>query len=158
MQQADYNLAKIRARKKSNLGNSPLLASNKTKECAEHTTESEKSTSKGDSRFRLGLESGNGVNPRNRDELEGLVSKEFNRVLSEGEFILFILILRNGGLVRSLLERVFNIEGFRGKGLGIVNRAADIEIVKEDVLGHGPKLNTNTTLFTRVSTRKLECI
>ena len=91
--------------KKSNLGNSLLLASDKTKERAEHTAESKKSTSKGDARFGVGLESRNGVIPRKRDEFEGLVSKEFDGVLSEGDFItLLALIFREGSLVCGLFE------------------------------------------------------
>jgi hypothetical protein len=140
--------------KKSNLGNSLLLAADKTKERAKHTTESKKSTSKGNARFRVGLESNHGVNPRKRDEFEGLVSKEFGGVLSERDFILLALILWEGSLVFSLLECVLDIESFRGKGLGIVNRVADIDVVEEDVLGHSPKLNANSTLYPSVSTRK----
>ena len=143
--------------KKSNLGNSLLLASNKTKERAEHTTESKKSTGESDARFGMGLESNDRVNPRERDELEGLVTKEFDGVLSESDFILFILDLGECRLVCSFLERVLNIEGFRSEGVGIIKRASDIDVVKEDVLGHSPKFNTNTTLFIKVSTRKLIC-
>lgn len=144
--------------KKSNLGNSLLLAPNKTKQRAEHTTESKKSTSKSNACFGMGLESNDGVNPRERDELEGLVTKEFDGVLSESDFILFIFDLGEGRLVCSFLERVLNIEGFRSEGVGIIKRASDIDVVKEDVLGHSPKLNTNTALFIKVSTRKLMCI
>src|SRR5260221_5688309 len=118
--------------KKSNLGNSLLLASNKTKERAKHTTESKKGTSKSNARFGMGLESNDRVNPRERDELEGLVAKEFDGVLGESDFLLFVLNLREGRLVRSFLERVLNIEGFRSKCLGIIERASDIDVVKED--------------------------
>ena len=90
--------------KKSNLGNSLLLASDKTKERAKHTTESKKSTSKGGARFRVSLESNNGVNPRKRDKFEGLVSKEFDGVLRESDFILLVLIFRESSLICSLLE------------------------------------------------------
>ena len=145
--QVHYHLARV-VEKQSNLGNSLLLASNKTKERAEHTTESEKSTSKSNARFGMGLESNDGVNPRERDELEGLATKEFDGVLGENDFIWYIRLLREVRLVCSFLERVLNIEGFRSKGLGVIRRASDIYVVKEDVLGHSPKLNTNTTLFT----------
>ena len=51
---------------------------------------------------------------------------------------------------------MLNIESFRSQGLGIIDRVTDIDIVKEDILGHGPELNTNTTLFTLVSKRQLQ--
>ncbi|SRR6266852_2585708 len=138
---------------KSHLDDSLLLASNKTKECAEHTEESEDGTNKGDSGFRLCLQSGNRVSLCLRDELECLVSEEIDGILGEGNFICFnlILLVREGRLVCSLLEWVFNIERLRSEGLGVLNGVPDIDVVKEDILGHGPKLNTDTTLITWVS-------
>jgi hypothetical protein len=147
---------KTTSEKKSNLGDSLLLASNETKERAKHATECKKSTSKCDTRFGLGLESSNGINPSKCDEHEGLVSKEFNWVRGEREFILFLLILRERSLVCSLLERVLDIESFCSKGCSIFKRVTDIDVAKEDVLGHSPQFNTNSTLLTWVSRGKLE--
>ena len=73
--------------KKCNLGNGLLLASNKAKERAKHTEEGEESTSKGNTRFGVGLESSDRVDTRERDKFESLVSKELDGVLGEGKFI-----------------------------------------------------------------------
>jgi hypothetical protein len=72
---------------KSNLGNSLLLASNKTKECAKHTKESDDGGNKGDTRFRVALPSGDRVRTCESDELERLVSEELDGTLGEGDFI-----------------------------------------------------------------------
>jgi hypothetical protein len=51
---------------------------------------------------------------------------------------------------------VLNIESLLSKGLGVIDGVSNIDVVKHNILGHGPKLNTDTTLFTWVSTLKLK--
>lgn len=43
---------------------------------------------------------------------------------------------------------MFDVERLRSQRLGIINGVTDVDVVEEDILCHGPKLNTNTTLFT----------
>lgn len=137
---------------KSHLDDRLLLASNETKECAEHAEESEDSTNKGDTGFRVSLQSANRIRPCKRDELEGLVSEEIDGILGEGNFIQFLLILtREGILLCSLLEFMFNIESSRSKGVGVINGVSNVDTIKEDILSHGPKLNTDSALFIWVS-------
>jgi hypothetical protein len=42
---------------------------------------------------------------------------------------------------------MFDVERLRSQGLGIINGVTNVDVVEKDILSHGPKLNTNTTLF-----------
>ncbi len=138
----------------SYLCDSLLLASDETEESAKHTEEGKDSTSKSNTSFGMGLESDDGVFAREGNERECLVAKELDRVLSKGQLIKRFLLIGEGSLVRSLLEGMFDVERLRSQGLGIINGVTNVDVVEKDIFRHGPKLNTNPTLFILVSMGK----
>lgn len=51
-----------------------------------------------------------------------------------------------GSLISCDFEGSLDIKCFRSECLGVLDRVADVDVVEENILGHGPEFDTNTTL------------
>lgn len=113
-------------------------------ESTNHTEESENETNEDSTNLRLGLEGLNRVRLGEVNEVEEVGADPFNRVFPEGNLVVVILLVLSG-LVSGNLEGLLDLEGFSGELLGVVDGVADVDVVEEDVLSHGPELDTDTT-------------
>src|SRR5258708_28199947 len=126
-----------------------LRATDETKESAERAQESKKDGNKRSTSLRLSLECANGINLDVINERQGLEAEPLKRSIGELDRINLILggrLLRLLSITSGLLESVLDVESLLGKFLGLLDRMSNVDIVKEDVLSHGPELKTNATL------------
>lgn len=91
----------------------------------------------------MGLEGRNGIALRGIDEVENMRANPFNGIFLERDLLLIIVFL--SGLLSGNLERLLDLEGLSSQLLGVLDGVADVDVVEEDVLSHGPELNTDTT-------------
>ena len=86
------------------------------------------------------LDSTNGILLGEDDEVIYLLANESDRVLLEadtgGGKLLFLLGLE--GLLLRCFNGALNIKGFLSEFLGILHGVADVDVIKEDVVLHGP--------------------
>lgn len=88
----------------------------------------------------------NGVSLGNGDEQVKLLLDVGDGVIEEDEVRRRLGDVVNLGLVsllKSLFNGVLDEEGLVGQLLGILNGVANVDVVKEDVVGHGPDLEAN---------------
>ena len=129
-----------------------MRTTNNTEEDTNHTEESSEEDSESGTSLGLRLESIDGVDLGGLNESEDLLADEGNRVFLQGNSGLRILLIDLvGSLVGGLLEGVLDKVGLLGELIGILDGVTDVDVVKEDVLSHGPEFNTNTALRTKDS-------
>jgi len=127
------------------LGDNGFLGrASETEKGTDHAEESEESSGESDTSLRLSLESTDGVFLGGGDEVESFGAEESNGVFLEGRSSL-ILVLRLSSLIVDLLNNLLDIERLLGEGLSILKRVTDVDVIEEDILSHGPELDTNTT-------------
>lgn len=128
---------------KTDLRDGLLLAANETEQSTEHSEQSERSANKASTSLGLSLEREDRVKLSQLDEGDDLGADERDGVLKEGTDGLVLLLFLD---VLSLLESLLDLVGLLGERLGVLGRVADVDVVEEDVLSHGPEFDTNTTL------------
>jgi hypothetical protein len=87
------------------------------------------------------LEDGNEEVKLLADVEDGVISEhEVHRRL---RVVLLLVLLGLGGLFLGLLDSVLDLEGLLGESSGILLGVTDVDVVEEDIVLHGPKLETD---------------
>jgi len=73
-----------------------------------------------------------------------------NRILQEERDVVVAFITDVLSSRESCLEVLLDLVGLSSQRLCVVDRVTNVGIVKEDVLSHGPKFDTNTCLSVSV--------
>ena len=122
---------------------------NKTEERPNGAEEAEEDGNECSTGLGLSLEGCNRIDPCELDERERLGAEPFERVLLESLLdrgLLFHLL----SLFRGHLDGVLDFERFCGESLGILLRVANVNVIEQDILGHGPDLEANTANLVEV--------
>lgn len=121
-----------------------LRRTTETEKTTEHTKDGEESDKESSTSLRLRLEGIKGILLDVVNEVEDLVADEGNRIVLEGDLI--IIFVDTLWCISLVLKGFLDLEGLGGELLGVFDRVSNIQVIEENVLGHGPELNTNTTL------------
>jgi len=134
-----------RQTRRSYLGYWFLLRADKTEEGTKHTEESKQSAGQSDTSLRVTLQSVDGISLRKFDEGGSLMADKRNGILlPRGNFVVVIQLLfslDSGGF-----EGLLDLKSLSGENLGILNGMANVDVIEENVLGHSPEFDADTTL------------
>jgi len=127
----------------TDFGDRFLLSTNKAQKDTDHSDQSENGANNTSTRLRMSLESQDGVNFQELDECENPMTNETRGVLFEDWVAINDVII---GFKTGSLENRLDLKSLGGEGFGILDGMANVDIVEQDILSHGPELNTDTTL------------
>ena len=119
------------------------MCASEAKEDTEHTEEGDNREGKASASLGVGLEREDRVDLGEIDELEDLAADKLDGVLLEGDGSLNLVLLRSllfDGLLDGLLDEVRLL----GELTSVLDGVANVDVVEEDVLRHGPELDTDT--------------
>lgn len=117
-----------------------LAGAEETAKGSEETEETEKSGKESSRDLGHLLEGASWV----KDE-EVAERVEASTSLVDNAELLGVLLIILCGTLLLLLDGLLDVVSLLGELLGILLRVANVNVVKEDVLGHGPELDTDTT-------------
>ena len=146
MEVKQFRNSSTHAKRETNLRDWLLRSANNTEERAEHTKQGEDGNGRGTSGFGFILDSKDGVNLGQFDELEDCLADERNRGPGQGRLgtvsihLKFFLFLG----FRSLLNLELDMEGLLSEGLSVRGGVTDVDVAEENIFGHRPELDTDT--------------